>query len=430
MQLKQKKSLLLITFFLLVSGTVFSVTENKKKISIDVSERFRLVSWDNPITLDDSRENGSTFTRQRTSVGVNWGISSNIDLYFKATNEFRYYFKPDDRKFNIHEVFIDNLYFKIRNIFNLPVSLTLGRQNLFLGEGFIVLDGSTFDGSRSAYFDAIRADINFNNGAKLILFNLYAQKTDENLPIINNRDQVMNEHDLKGFGAYYQGKIKKNKFDIYFLNKESDINENGNWDFSYYTLGSKITFYISNAMGLTTETALQTGHLGNKDFDTFGGHFHMDKTLRDCGILKNITFGGVWLSGDSSPDDKVGSWDAPFSKWPKWSESYIYTLINENGIANWSNISSLYLSITSKLFNNGLLKTTLHYLLAPEKNNSSPFPGGTGKTRGLLLMNKLNFKINKNFSGHLLWEHFRPGNFYFDNAKPYNWFRFELMYRK
>jgi len=426
MQLKHFISLSLLFFFILLYATPLSANLNDN-LTIDFSERFRLVSWDNPITLDSSKEGSTTFTRNRTSLGLKWKFSKKAEIYFKVTNEFRIYFKPD-KDFNLHEIFVDNLYFKIHDIFSMPVTLTLGRQNIFLGEGFVVVDGGTYDGSRSIYFDAIRADINLRNIGEISLFQLYAQKTDELLPVINDREQRMNEHDIRGYGFYYQRKINKNNIDLYYLNKKTDIHDNGSWSLSANTLGTKLSFRLKNNLHLTTEGAIQNGNFENKKIRTFGGHFHLDRDLGNR-ILKRVIIGGIFLSGNSPGDKIIKGWEPPFSKWPKWSESYIYTLINESGIANWSNISSIYISFVTRIFKKGYLNTTFNILGAPEKNLALDFPGGAGKYRGFLMINRMNFVILKNLTGHFLWEHFKPGNFYFTGAESYNWIRFELMYK-
>jgi len=429
MQLKHfKYAFLLITFISLLSSPL--PAKERNELTIDFSERFRLVSWDNPITLESSKEGGTTFTRNRTSLGLKWFFSKKAEIYFKITNEFRIYLDPEN-DFNIHELFVDNLYLKVRNIFNLPVTLTLGRQNVFLGEGFVVLDGSTYDGSRSAYFDAIRADINLRNTGKISLFHLYSQKTDELLPVLNGRDQLMSENDIKGFGIYYQGKIKRTGFDLYFLNKKTDISDNKSWDLRVNTFGGKVILNLRKKLNLTAEFAFQKGTLDGRKISSLGGHFHLDRELGNR-LFRKLTIGGVWLSGDDPDSEKLNGWYPPFSRWPKWSDSYIYTFINEGGIAYWSNFSSIYFSLDTRLFRKGSLKTTLHLLGAPVKNKEFPlypFPGGGGNSRGTLILNKLNFSFSKSLTGHFLWEYFRPGNFYFNGAKNYNWIRFELMYK-
>jgi hypothetical protein len=57
------------------------------------------------------------------------------------------------------------------------------------------------------------------------------------------------------------------------------------------------------------------------------------------------------------------------------------------------------------------------------------FPGGTGTSRGTLLKARLNYKLSKQFTGRVIWEHFIPGSFYFPGAADYNWLQFELIFR-
>lgn len=145
-------------------------------------------------------------------------------------------------------------------------------------------------------------------------------------------------------------------------------------------------------------------------------------------IAKTVSLGGFYLSGDDPATDKVEGWDPLWSRWPKWSESYIYTLIIENGgkVAYWSNISSLNAAVKVSLSEKVNFKAYYYHLLALE-NNLSSFCDGSGKTRGDLLTLRVDYKIDKNWSGHFLWEKFTPGNFYPDIADGYNFFRFELM---
>jgi len=63
-------------------------------IKISFSERFRLVSWDNAIHLDNAEEGAATFTRHRTSFMGQWYATDQMEIGLKFTNEFRYHFVP------------------------------------------------------------------------------------------------------------------------------------------------------------------------------------------------------------------------------------------------------------------------------------------------------------------------------------------------
>jgi hypothetical protein len=51
----------------------------------------------------------------------------------------------------------DNLYVQADKPGGLPVKLKLGRQDIVLGNGWLMLDGTPLDGSRTIYLDALRA---------------------------------------------------------------------------------------------------------------------------------------------------------------------------------------------------------------------------------------------------------------------------------
>jgi hypothetical protein len=66
--------------------------------------------------------------------------------------------------------------------------------------------------------------------------------------------------------------------------------------------------------------------------------------------------------------------------------------------------------------------------MAPQKANpTTAFPGGKGKVRGNLFIGKLSYQMNKNVSGHILWENFDPGDYYFADADNCAWMRMEFM---
>ena len=405
-------------------------SERGAKLKLDFSERFRLISWDNPITLDSSEEEGSFFTRNRTSLGLLWKPFSDLDIYFKATNEFRYYFKPEGRDFNINEIFVDNLYFRLKNICDLPLTITAGRQNLFFGEGFIVVDGGPLDGSRSSWFDAFRTDISFNDHGKLSFFYLSTPEQDNFLPIINGREQLLNEYPHRGFGFYYSGKWEKNDIELYYIKKLTDTNGDDLTNINYGVAGSRIKHPLTEDFSITGEIAYQYGNKDSIPISAGGGYFYFQyHPFSSLPRLKKIKFGVIYLSGDNPATRKIEGWDPVFSRWPKWSESYIYTLIRENGAAMWSNFSSLFLTLDIKPVKRGNLHTGIYYLMAPAKGCKCSLTGGNGKTRGTLLIGRFNYKLNRFLSGHIVYEHFKPGNFYFEGAESYNWFRVELMYK-
>ncbi|MDQ1355078.1 MAG: hypothetical protein QG657_5387 [Acidobacteriota bacterium] len=428
-----KKSLLCGILMWIVLSVGFLTAEepgkSPAKFQVNFSERMRMESWDNAVNLDKNANDATVYTRNRTSLSLRWLAFGNLEFSVKLTNEFRNYLTPKTIKFKFHEVFIDQLYVKWANVGRLPLTLTLGRQNITLGEGFVVMDGGPLDGSRSGYFNAARADYRFNENHGLTAFYCYQPETDDLLPVINNQHAPMVEQPEHGLGLYYTGTFNKTSVELYTIRKNIKSTTKRPVESGINTLGARVTAPVVSRLSITAEGAYQFGTWGDFDRSALGGYFHLDyKFAEKMPLLRTFSIGGIYLSGDDPTTPKMEGWDPLFSRWPKWSDAYIYTLIKEHSVAYWSNLNSLYVSLLLDFTERMNLLLTWHHLGANEKNFAA-FPGGDGRTRGDLLVGRLDFKINQFFSGHFLWEHFNPGNFYFKGASWYNWIRFELMYK-
>jgi hypothetical protein len=418
-----------VLIIILISGIFNGLLHGEdSKFKFSFSERFRFVGWDNAINLNEDIDDGFAFTRHRTSLGMVWTPTKQLQLGIKLTNEFRNYLSPKNRDFNLHEVVFDQLYLKIKKIGKLPLSLTLGRQNIILGEGFVVLEGHPLDGSRTIYFNAVRGDYQFSKNHKLTAFYAYQPVTDNILPLINDREQSLVPYPYHGLGIYYTGKFKKNKIEAYFIHKLEETEADNSDNSKIETLGMRFSRPLGKQLSITAEYAFQFGSMEKFDRSGNGGYFHLDYNVGDTlPLLKTLTLGGIFLSGDDPNTEKIEGWDPVFSRWPKWSESYIYTLIRENGVAYWSNINSLYFSLLMDLTQKVNLKLTYHHLGSCFGSDSGGLYGG-GKSRGDLFIGRMNMRINKNTTAHFIWEHFKPGDFYFQGADNSNWLRFEVMF--
>ena len=392
-------------------------------------ERFRFEAWDNAVNLDDTAQDNFTYTRNRTTLGLRWQAAKNLEILGKVTNEFRVYLAPKDQAFNWHELFFDNLYVKWTIPGRLPFTITAGRQDINLGEGFVIADGTPLDGSRSYYFNALRVDADFNKNHKLIFFFHAQETTDRYLPLIHERPQPLAEQPENALALYYTGSFGKTKLDAYAIRKTTDETELWPIATRIDTFGARAQGPVLKPLVFTAEGAVQLGTYGTAGRSAFGGLFHFDYDLKGVlPLLKTVVFGGIFLSGDRPGTEKMEGWDPIFSRWPKWSEGYIYTLARENGQAYWSNLTSLYGSLALD-FGSRADGVLTFYRLGADEVQPGEFPGGIGLRRGTLLEGRLNFTISKLLTGHFMWEHFRPGNFYRPGAASYNWLRFELIFR-
>ncbi len=427
-----KRLPLLVVLFCLLCGTVLGSDLHKgnihPNIKLSFAERFRMVAFDNVRSLSDTAHDGNSYTRFRTNLTGQWFPTEGLEFTLRLTNEFRYYFVPENRDFSFHEVFVDQLYVEWNNTVGIPGTLTLGRQNIMLGEGFVVMDGGPLDGSRSIYFNAARFDWKLNQKSKLVLFYTYQPETDDLLPIIHDQDKHMIEQPEEGIGAYFMGELNQVNLDAYAIRKNIRETDGLPTKSSINTVGTRVSLPVAECLSLTGETAYQFGEYGEADRSAIGGYAHLDyRTEWGSYFPESITAGAIYLSGDDPKTGDWEAWDPLFSRWPKWSESYIHTEINENGVAYWTNIISLYGRLQFHITQDMKCHLDYHHLMAPQKCADSLFPGGTGKIRGDLLIAKLTYNINEYLSGHLIWESFEPGSYYFKSADSYSWARVEFM---
>lgn len=416
---------------LLALSTFPARAEDKpaSRLKLIFAERFRSETWDNAINLSDVSPENYAYTRNKTTLGLQWFAAKGLEVTAKLTNEFRVYFAPKDRPFNWNEVFFDNLYIKWKLPQGLPFTLTAGRQDIFLGEGFVIADGNPLDGSRSFYFNALRLDYEPRPNHKIIFFFHSMDKTDTMLPTIHDQDQPLVEQPEKALAVYYSGQFGKSTLDAYLVRKTIDQVNAADVHSGFNTVGARFQIPIFKPLLLTFEGAVQTGSYGEADRRALGGILHLDYgTGNAVPILKTLIFGGIFLSGDRPETEKYEAWDPLFSRWPKWSEGYIYTFIRESRVAYWSNLTSLYGSLVLD-FGSRANATLTYHKLGADKRIPGVFPGGRGVERGMLIVGRFNFTISQRLSGHFQWDHFRPGDFYRPRASRFNWLRFELVFR-
>jgi hypothetical protein len=397
-------------------------------------ERIRQESSDNTAGLNDSAVDSSAYMRLRTSIGSQWRPGEKWEVNLRLTNENRYYLAPKSdpklkKNYGINEVFVDQMNIKWKNPGDLPLTLTVGRQELMLGEGFLIFDGGPLDGSRSAYFNALRLDYAMKGKNTLTFFYMRQPGTDSLLPRLNDVKQPMVEQEEQGVGLYFSGQLKKTGLEAYLFRKDT-FSAGALPGGAIHVAGIRMVHPFTAALSLTAEGALQLGTLGENRRSGLGGYFHLDqKSGWPFPLPGQLTFGGVYLSGDDPATARYEGWDAAFSRWPKWSDSLIYLQARETRVADWSNFISLYASLGFEPTEKVKLSLAWHHLLAAEKTTPTTLLSGAGRGRGELLIIKISYDIGKNLAGRLIWENFSPGDFYFSGADAYNWVQFELFFR-
>jgi hypothetical protein len=384
--------------------------------------RIRQVFADNAVDLNDSQDDEKHFFRIRSALWGRHNFGTNLLVYARLNNEFRHYFHPD-RDFEIHEVVFENLYLKWSNAGGLPLDFTIGRQNIRMGEGFLIMDGAPLVGSQMFYQNAFRARWR-TRSEDIDIVAISNPKKDEYLPIINNQDRLLVESDEVLLGVHLSSTRPSGiRIEPYYFYKEEEPRGQNPGDLSLHTAGIRLATESGDGAESAVELAIQRGDRGGEDVVAIGGYAYAESWIGHGGKRggQRLRIGTLYLSG---PDDKsVDGWNPLLSRWPKWSELYIYTLADEGAVAYWRNLASVFAYITHPFGDRESWSLRLYSWFATGRSSISLSMWGV---LGLNPQAELRFKLHPSVTGHLLAEMFAPNRSFGPDTA---WFlRWQLLF--
>ena len=415
---------------LILSGALRVAAQQNNKLTYGFSERVRNTTLNNLFDYNSDNDDKSNFFRIRTSVWAGYSVNQNLSAYLKITNENRpYTVDYKDREWNLHEIFVDNFYVKASFGKKIPMTATIGRQNIMMGEGFIILDGNPWDGSRAIYHDAVRLTMKKGKNT-LDVMGINNTKTEKHLPLIsftdNDEKQAMNSTNEIAAGVYLTNNSMENlQVEGYYFYKK----EHSHPDLTVNTLGARVSRKMKNKIGFASELALQFGSQGDTDVSGLGGYAYgmYQVTPKHNTVLKA---GAYYLSGDDPSTAENEGWNPIFSRWPKWSELYIYSQAIETGhVAYWTNTFSPYAALSFDICKWADFSAT-YYRMGALQERMFGDGSESGKLKGNEIQLLLKVKFNKYLTGHFLYDNFSPGDFYAPTSQDAGQFiRAELFYQ-
>jgi hypothetical protein len=411
----------ILKIFVLLAACIAAVSARAENSSLELDGGFDLRSryewYDNPPASDGAVNSAYyNYYRQRSRV---WGSATAGDygLYLRLGNEFREYndYAPSHNYNRFpDQLFVDNLYLDFKNLLYDRVDLRLGRQDMKYGAGRIICEGTPSDGSRSEYFDALKATVRVTENTSGDFFASYTKPVDNLLTVGDADGQNYNltsydgtvgpgkDDDLTewGFGTYWTIKeFKECPFDLYAVYKdESEWHKKGNKadplpGRQYATFGVRLNPHFTENFSGECEGAYQFGQTEDNDargihgqpinaYMLYGGLTYKTK---DTFLKPYLTVGTLYLSGDdkeskynnTSADDSVTGWNPVYAR---------ATFIGELPVKmygssyHWSNLSWTYIEPGFEPFKDHKCKLQTGPLFAPlndnqEESNSNLYRG-------------------------------------------------------
>ena len=400
--------------------------------------------------------------RYRTRLWDKFKLDDNTSINTRFTWEFRQYDKPDSafQRTDLDEIIMDNFNLSMKKPFDAPMTAIIGRQDITLGQGWLVADGTPMDGSRTFYFDAAR--FTFDLGEKTKLDTIYISnmpKSDWLIKPINDRNKIVTQEEEQGAILYLTDKSNADmQVEGYFMYKNNnpadDIARNVitteaklhqySKKAEIYTLGGALSGPLCDNLGYRVEGAVQTGRSASPSTAVsantqeerllaFGEKSTLEYSFKDDLDNKlHVTY--EYLSGDDPGTKNVEAFNPLWGQWPQWSELYqpYITSMEDNLVSNMHRLDFGHKFKPNKDWE---ILTDWNLLWADKNTFANQTIAGqkaftdTGNFRGHLLTCWARYNFSKQLSGNLVGEYFMPGNYYspaFNDDAVY--FHFTIQY--
>ena len=414
----------------------------RPRVEVGFEERVRSEDWDNIVDHRAEADDERTQYRFRTRLWTSLAFGNRLEVVAGLNNENREIAVPE-MSYNGREVVFETLYADFR--LTPAWSLRVGRQNLMRGEGFVIFDGNALDGSRTAYFNAVNVTGAVGR-SRLELLAISNPSTDRYLPVLNEAEdpaevQRLTEWDERALGAYLTSPLSpRTTLETYWLHKtESDDYRPATQpqfqpDRSLDAVGGRVVHDLGRGFSLGAEAVWEVGSQDalpgsggpKRDLRAWAGYARIRKAF--AGPTKpSLSLAYIGMSGDDPATAEIEGWDPLFSRWPRWSELYIYSYAPETGVAYWTNTGMWEAELRLAPARPLALRATYYRMSAFHAWAAKGALFGPGTGRGDLFQLRADLALGASWKGHVLWEHLSPGDFY-SGGDSGHFLRFEVTY--
>jgi len=412
--------------------------------------RLRNEYYNNALTLDSSApRSAQDYFRFRERIWASVMPVTNVSVNARFSGEQREWMEPSaasqyGTRSGLEERYgiLDNAYAKWSNIGQVPLTLSVGRQDVQFGDPlnwWLVGDGTPGDGSWTFFLDSARISYDAKElKTKFDVVYIYQNaRPDSWLPTLGEsgdntpRPYNLTEQNEQGVIVYLSNKsVKNTQIDGYFIYKNDNKEFSNGDNADIYTFGSKISGTPTPNWAYSVEGAYQFGSKQDstvvyptaetqwRRINAYGANGKLTYLFKDP-YDNQLSLVGEYLSGDN-PNTKGEDemFDVLWGRWPRWSELYIYSYVKEtsNKIGQMNNIIRFGPSWTVTPIKNTTFTATYNALFAPvetpTRQQSTTLFTDNGNFRGHYLQAVLKHKFNDHISAHLWAEFVWMGNYY------------------
>ena len=365
-----------------------------------------------------------------------WGSASYEDytLYGRLANEFRVYTaRSGNNRAGMStyefpdELFIDNLYFDAKNLLYDRVDLRVGRQEMKYGEGRIISDGSAADGSRSTYFNAVKATLHVTEKTSLDAFGIYMPADDEfavgpyDRPM-STVNSTYTDNEDSGAGLYLTvNEVKEFPFELYYMWENQTHTHNigkATYGRDFHTFGTRLMPKFSERFSGEVELAVQTGETDDgRDIFGYMGYGGLTYMIApDSSFKPYITPAILYLSGDDKPNSgDDNNWNPVFNR-TTW-----FSVLLSDQYKNyvWANLIYPHLAGGVTVLDNQKIRLHTGPVFAVEDDQGIKNGAGDQTYKGYLTFVRYEAPLLKGFFGKnsdlnhaVQLEVFEPGDYY------------------
>ena len=359
---------------------------------------------------------------------------------------------------------------------DLPATVTVGRQDINLGDNWLLGDGTPEDGSFTSFLDSARVTVNLKEQHTTIdtIGIVQYARPDAWLPTVGRSGTVpgdpepllLTDQNEKGAILWIANKsLPAANLDGFFIYKhDTRINDSPEASFGdnadIFTVGGQVSGLLEDHWKYSAEGAYQFGRkqdpimlnqggnnpllapgaqtTGFRDIDAFGMNGKLTYLFKDQ-WNNQLSLSCEFLSGDNPKTGDDEMFDVLWGRWPRWSELYVYAFIPESRPGQIGNLIRFGPTWNVNPIKDMDFSLSYYALFAdvdtPTRDLDKAFigPGApspysdNGNFRGHFLQSVIKYKFTKRLSGLLLGECLFPGDYY-ASRNVMDFVRAEIMY--